>query len=1119
MKSKAIQRVLLIVLALLLIVALLAAVAWHFLNDAAFVKKQLSSRLTTSTGWQLEISGDLTFNWGRNTEIGIRNLRLSNPHFSAQPELIRAGQLRLVLQPLELLHNNLLINQLEATDCQVHYVEDAEGIANWTMLADNHGNEPHPRPEAESKFSWAVQQLDISSCKLDVISSGHQQPVQIRLNQARLSVDEKENLTAAMDGELDRHAMSLQGNVSPLAALWKGGKLQHEIQLQAGNIKLHSEGSFEEFRSGDGANLTFRFTGPEFAEVTQWLALPDISSGAFDARLDLKEQADSGNMNITVDADLGSMEIMAAGQLDRIVKPAVGKIDMQVTGPDLDALARTFGQHGLVADPYELQLKAAIEDSKTDLQLLSLSTATDRIQLQGTLGPWPTLLDSQIAISLHSPDLSAWLPPGKGALPFSSLDSEISLSYTKPGKIKLQATGELGRFAEAELPFTLQTDLLQQDPQWQLQQLDLQMGQDRLSLSGKLNLLQAFQNSEIDTQLQLADLAATARTFGLPDLPSQPLKITARLSRSGDGVKFKTIDSDLGGLNIHMSGTVPDIHQPLVMSSHFDLDLPSLELARFLFPDLPLPDLPFSIRGEFSPTGSRQIRLQDVALGLGQTKAKINAQLDLSKQLLGSSADISVNGPDLHELWPQAPEALDFGHFSLTGKWQRQSEGDFFKAVKFNSALGSVDFSAQVDNLMKPQHIDVSVDLNSPDASRFNDLLGPVFDNQALKLSFTASGMPTHFSSPGLSLQQGKNRLTAELEFTSVARPGLSGNVNATLVDLVPFQQHISASEQSGPEQSGPEKSRPEQSGPQTRKMLFSQQAVNFLGISPLDLSLEIQADRVLVLNNELERLKLVFDLQQQSLEVRSLSFDGHQGGHYSAQASGYQSGQVTDFRVLAQAHDLKLGMLGVAGQDPASLPSSDLELDLSGSGHSWHDLAGSLAGKMRWYTGPGQVSNTGFNFIFSDLVTQIFSTLNPLSRKSQFTRLSCGVYAADFINGQVRLAPVVIQTEQITAFSEGTIDLDTEEINLNFRTMARKGLGLSAGNVVNPFFRIGGTLMKPALQLNLTKGAISGGAMVATAGLSVLFKSLSDRLLASEDPCGDARKAIEQRDSVVGKH
>jgi hypothetical protein len=43
-----------------------------------------------------------------------------------------------------------------------------------------------------------------------------------------------------------------------------------------------------------------------------------------------------------------------------------------------------------------------------------------------------------------------------------------------------------------------------------------------------------------------------------------------------------------------------------------------------------------------------------------------------------------------------------------------------------------------------------------------------------------------------------------------------------------------------------------------------------------------------------------------------------------------------------------------------------------------------------------------------------------------------------------------------------------------------------------------------------------SGGLAVITLGISVLAKSASDRFLSSSDPCGDARKEIEKRDSAA---
>ena len=219
MKSNSVKRVLLSAFALLLILVSLMAFAWYFLNDEVFVKQQLASRLATSTGWQLEIDGDLKINWGRSSVIEARDLRLSNPHFSAQPEMISVARLQLTLQPLELINSKLLINELGLADCQAYYTENADGVANWAVAGGDDGSKPQPQPGAQSKFEWAVNQLDISSCKLNVSSAKHQHPVEIQLDQARLYVDEKENLVADIEGKLDRQTMSMKGKVSPLTAL------------------------------------------------------------------------------------------------------------------------------------------------------------------------------------------------------------------------------------------------------------------------------------------------------------------------------------------------------------------------------------------------------------------------------------------------------------------------------------------------------------------------------------------------------------------------------------------------------------------------------------------------------------------------------------------------------------------------------------------------------------------------------------------------------------------------------------------------------------------------------------------------------------------------------------
>jgi hypothetical protein len=67
---------------------------------------------------------------------------------------------------------------------------------------------------------------------------------------------------------------------------------------------------------------------------------------------------------------------------------------------------------------------------------------------------------------------------------------------------------------------------------------------------------------------------------------------------------------------------------------------------------------------------------------------------------------------------------------------------------------------------------------------------------------------------------------------------------------------------------------------------------------------------------------------------------------------------------------------------------------------------------------------------------------------------------------------------------------------------------------LVNRLIRVGGTLSDPAMELDKARAVISGGAAVVTSGLSLLAKSFSDRFLGSDDPCGEARRTLAERDA-----
>lgn len=1108
------------VIGLPLLLILLSAAGFYVLHRPDFVKSQLQRQLAAATGWELQISGELVLDWGKTSVIEAHELQLTNPHWPQAPELFTAAGLRLQFHPLELFSGKLDMQDLRLLDCRANLQRDAAGQSNWSLAGKD--DPDAPQDEGDSDFSWNLSRLEIQSCVLQISSVAQPQPLEARLDQALLQVDEQQVLTASIKGALDQQPLMLQGHLSPLPALWQGGYMQHAVDLQAGEIRLHSEGSVKDLYSGEEGELIFQFSGPEFSTITRWLALPEFSQGEFDADITVHRKDANGNLLIGINADLGSLEIQGNGELDNLLKPSRGKGGLQIKGPDLEALGRTFGVPGLLAQPFDASFSADIENSVTQLEKLHITTGSDWLQASGVLGPWPELNGSAVEIQLHSVDLAAWLAHlPEQPLRVGSLDSTLNIVKDPQSKVQLDAAGELGHPGRTDRQkFALGSRFSRQQQAVQLEQFKMQLGPNTLGVSGVLQLAQGLTGTQIDVELKLDDLASSGRLLGLDlrDLPARPLHLQAQLGWPGRGLKFAVSANETREQKLRLNGEIPNLDNLLAMNAQFDLQLPSLRLAQFILPEQDLPDLPFSARGQVSHDAQKQrTRVQDADLKLGETTARLQADLQLQKQLEGSTASWKLHSTDWRELWPEAPDFLESGEITSTGEWRRSAGADVFNSLKISSPLAELSGSGQI--LAKVQNakattdhwpaMQFSFDIRGENASRLNPLVGPLFDSKPFALQFTGATDSGRFRSQNIHFQQARTNLTAELDVLLADRPVINSKLRSALLDLTPLQQHFVATRTAQPAATAPAPA-------PAKKWLFTDQAIELVGDVPVDLTLDLAVDELLAGPNQFRKVSFKLELLPQALRLQEFEFQGVRDGQYTGHFSAERQADGTAVKLTTKAVNLRLGLVGVSGQDPDSLPPSDILLDVTGKGSTWHELAQTLTGKARWYTGAGRISNVGLDFLFSDLMTQIFSTLNPLSKKSQFTQLNCSVYAAEMLNGQVNLAPIVIQTAQITAFSEGKVDLSSEAVDMSFRTVPRKGLGISAGAVVNPFFRIGGTLMKPALQLDVTKGAISGGAMVATAGLSVLFKSLSDRLLGSKDPCGDARVEIEKADKAL---
>jgi hypothetical protein len=246
-------------------------------------------------------------------------------------------------------------------------------------------------------------------------------------------------------------------------------------------------------------------------------------------------------------------------------------------------------------------------------------------------------------------------------------------------------------------------------------------------------------------------------------------------------------------------------------------------------------------------------------------------------------------------------------------------------------------------------------------------------------------------------------------------------------------------------------------------------------------------------------------------MKISPFTFKGETGDSYYGHFSLDETSGTPTLHFDLYGRDVRLGLFSAPGQDPKTSPPIEIEVNLDGAGQTMRDLVKSLNGKYVSYLGSGRLANDGIDLLFSDFLTQLYAQLNPVANANTYTELDCAVVAATAEDGWIKVFPVIVHTDQLTILSEGVVDMNTEEIDIFFKTRPRTGLGLSPGIIINPLIKLGGRLTAPDIEIDPAETIKTGGLAVATIGLSLLAQSMSDRFLSSPDPCGDARKTIEQ--------
>ena len=278
---------------------------------------------------------------------------------------------------------------------------------------------------------------------------------------------------------------------------------------------------------------------------------------------------------------------------------------------------------------------------------------------------------------------------------------------------------------------------------------------------------------------------------------------------------------------------------------------------------------------------------------------------------------------------------------------------------------------------------------------------------------------------------------------------------------------------------------------------------------------LEIQIGQLALPNKVLlNQFAATARMDHQQLALPNVEFQLGKGRFDGSMSVRNIKADVPTWALQGQANGFTLEQLLASTSSKGNVVGGDIRtvFNLGSSGASPHQIASRLNGQSQITIGSARITS-GFLNQGGDALITIFDAINPLNQKTNETVLECATAYLPVKNGIVTITNSVgIETDRLNITLAGSVDLNTEVINLAIYPAEKSGLtlGVDLANLV----RLQGTLMKPQVGINkegVVNQALSIGLGFLTGGASILAQN-AEGIVNKPHPC---REAMRSWDSV----
>lgn len=854
-----------------------------------------------------------------------------------------------------------------------------------------------------------------------------------------------------------------------------------DVKARVGETTLTVAGAIGTQPRGVGTDLSVTATGPDLAGLSAITRLK-LPAGAFSVR----GRFERGPLALAVrDVELRAQDAVVRGGGTIGEPPALANLDLvfDVAGSDLSRFSSVSGV-ALPQGSFELRGNIARDGEAFALHGVDGRLGDNAVKVEGRLVPRARLLGSELRASVVGPDLAV-----AGSL--VGLRGLAAVPYDLAGRVRIAADG------------------------YHLDGVSAQAGALAGEVAGRIGPRPVDDGMELEGRVAGRTLAELSAWGVRRELPGDPFEVSGHLRLSGGVFSVERGAAEVGDDRLSVDGTLG----PLPDLSRLDLAVtasgPRLsDVGRFVvasdgaFPTLPDDAYRVAAKIRRVPEG---LELREVRSTVGAAELGLDGILGTGEGLTGTNLRFEARAQDSSAAAALAGVSLPAGPMTLSGGIERVDAGFRFDGVAATIGDARATVSGILGGPPERAGTDFEVVVAGPD---LDALLGPItglspLPAEAFEVRAQLGGNARRISSKRFAAKLGENDLEGSIDVELEGRPSIEAELRSSHLGITQLLDGFLG--EPAPATAAPE---PVRRADRKKVRFIPDEPLELASMGSLDARIRLEAAEVVIPAIVLHDVHVEAAVRDGALHVERAEGSGVYGGRATARLS---LEPVVDGYRLRASGELAGGRLVPAKEEvpPERAPSVDVTFEVDGSGRSLRAIAATSRGGALVTVGAGRLATTRGGFVTNGVLRGLLDALNPFRKSAPFTELECVVAVADIAAGKATVEPVAARTDKLTVIGRGKVDLESEAIDFVWTLKPRRGVGISAGSITNPYIKLGGTLMSPSLEAKPLEAAASTGAAVATAGLTVLFRGLYDRITAEKKVCVRALETAEKQEAA----